>query len=191
MEPARSRLAVPGDLGDGLRRVAGKGAPTPGIYVLLAGLADAAPIPTGRLGVVTYSEGWYAYVGSALGGLSARLRHHLRPHRRLHWHIDYLLTRATLESIVAARTHEHLECRLAACLAGQFSVWPGFGASDCRCRGHLFHCQARTSLLEGALFAIRAVGCEPEVVRAGGASIAVAQASRRRLRHGQDGSAST
>jgi Uri superfamily endonuclease len=44
--------------------------------------------------------------------------------------------------VVGALVFEHeesLECELADALAGAFAPVPGFGASDCKCRSHLFH----------------------------------------------------
>ena len=62
-----------------------------GTYVLLIELATAATIQVGRLGMLAFAKGYYAYVGSALGGLEQRIDRHLRTEKKLFWHIDYLL----------------------------------------------------------------------------------------------------
>ena len=86
--------------------------------------------------------GWYVYIGSALGGLGARLRRHARQEKRQHWHIDRLLAAGQLVSVVARIGPERIECQTAAAVA----ALPGgalpvarFGASDCRCAAHLVH----------------------------------------------------
>ncbi|MAG36302.1 MAG: hypothetical protein CL878_08665 [Dehalococcoidia bacterium] len=104
--------------------------------------------------------GWYAYVGSARGpgGLQARLRHHLRPPTRPHWHIDYLrLTGAsvvdtlTLPDGPGATRNWPRECDLATELGARTGGrrWPPrFGSSDCRCAGHLIHWREPPASLE-------------------------------------------
>jgi sugar fermentation stimulation protein A len=88
-------------------------------------------------------------VGSALGGLGARLRRHARLTKRRHWHVDALREVASLVAVVARPGRERLECAVAAQVCG----WPGasrpvprFGASDCRCAGHLIHVDRRPAL---------------------------------------------
>jgi Uri superfamily endonuclease len=109
-----------------------------GGYVLLISLSRAQTIRVGGLGSISFAAGGYAYVGSALGGLEARVRRHLRAAKKNHWHIDYLLAKASLRRIIMAESSQRLECRLADRLSGQFDAIPGFGSSDCRCPGHLF-----------------------------------------------------
>jgi Uri superfamily endonuclease len=122
-----------------------------GTYLLLASLDQPTPIGVGRLGVFTFPGGWYIYVGSALGsgGLKARLDRHRRRNKRLHWHIDYLLQRAEIEASWTIRSAARLECVLAArvCKLPQAQILvPRFGASDCRCAGHLTHVPYRPSV---------------------------------------------
>ena len=109
-----------------------------GSYVLLIRLPEDETVPTGRLGPVHFSHGYYAYTGSALGGLQPRLDRHLRTEKKLHWHIDYLLEKARIEEIVTCHTSERMECTIARSLGERFELIPGFGSSDCRCRSHLF-----------------------------------------------------
>ena len=84
-----------------------------GAYILLTHLAQGEEIEVGRLGTFLFCRGEYAYVGSAMGGLDARVARHLRAEKKLHWHIDYLLERASVtegqtesEKVVGVRRFE-------------------------------------------------------------------------------------
>ena len=111
----------------------------PGSYVLLVRLPRACRLAAGRLPERVYRAGWYAYAGSALNGLRGRLNRYLRTARKRHWHIDYLVDHGEVEGAWLFPGRERLECRLAAHLRETFEGVPGFGATDCRCGGHLFH----------------------------------------------------
>jgi Uri superfamily endonuclease len=129
-----------------------------GGYVLLISLSRAQTVTVGGLGSIGFVAGSYAYVGSALGGLEARIRRHLKVTKKKHWHIDYLLERASVSRIIMAESGERLECRLAARLGSQFEAVPGFGSSDCRCPGHLFFAPSREELEMAARMAFNALG---------------------------------
>ena len=121
-----------------------------GTYLLLAQLNHEADIRVGRLGKFCFAAGWYAYAGSALGpgGLPARLARHRHTDKRLHWHIDYLLRYAVLETIWQVAYPKRLECAWAAAvqgLPGAQGPVRGFGASDCRCTTHLVFLPRRPS----------------------------------------------
>jgi len=109
-----------------------------GSYILLVSLAEGSTIKAGSLPHSYFPAGSYAYVGSAMGGFKPRLERHLRANKKLHWHIDYLLERAGITSIILCQTEARVECVIAQALNGQFECVPGFGASDCRCPSHLF-----------------------------------------------------
>jgi Uri superfamily endonuclease len=96
-----------------------------------------------------------------MGGLAGRLGHHTGPHPKPRWHIDYLLPRSRLVAILTAESPERLECNLARGLAKQFHVFGGFGSSDCRCKGHLFHARRLGDLKLAAAEAVRRRGYEP------------------------------
>jgi len=115
-----------------------------GTYLLLLRLERDAEIAVGRLGSFVFPNGWYAYVGSALGpgGLSARLARHQRQNKRMHWHIDHLLARGTLVSIWQVKCPDRLECTWATAIRQLDDTRipvTGFGSSDCHCPSHLFH----------------------------------------------------
>lgn len=124
----------------------------PGVYCLALRLGRGCEISVGQLGMFRFPEGWYLYVGSALGsgGLKARLGRHMRPKKRHHWHVDHLLDHARIVQVVWAAWPERLECQwaeIARGLAGATIPVPGFGASDCRCPGHLVRLSEETDFL--------------------------------------------
>ncbi len=116
----------------------------PGTYALLFQRPLSGRIEVGRLGSFEFPAGFYLYVGSALGpgGLAGRLRRHLSPTRKIHWHVDYLDKEATLIEIWYSIGQERLEHDWAAVLGRLPGVQIpalNFGASDCRCESHLFY----------------------------------------------------
>jgi Uri superfamily endonuclease len=116
-----------------------------GTYALVILSEDRLLLPIGKLGTRDFPSGYYIYVGSALRGLNARLKHHLKAEKSLHWHIDYLLLQATIIQIWYSLSKDRLECTWNAILAGlpgATLVIPGFGSSDCRCQTHLTHFMA-------------------------------------------------
>ncbi len=115
------------------------GAADGGLYILLLRLARDARLEAGALGRLDFRAGWYAYIGSARRALSRRLARHLRLAKRRHWHIDALRASAADVKALAIRGTRRGECELAAAVrAISDGSVPRFGASDCRCAGHLF-----------------------------------------------------
>ncbi|WP_455392548.1 GIY-YIG nuclease family protein [[Eubacterium] cellulosolvens] len=110
-----------------------------GSYVLVIELPRSKSIPIGKLGYIKFSKGYYAYIGSALNGLEARLRRHIRKDKKLFWHIDYLLTHAKIIGIYYKPSTKKEECALARDFATTMPEIRNFGASDCNCRSHLFY----------------------------------------------------
>ena len=111
----------------------------PGSYVVVfASRGGAVAAGRRRLEV---PPGLVLYVGSARGpgGLRARLGRHLEGRGRPRWHVDRLRgfcrPREAWYLVGSAVEHEWADR-----LAGIGRVVPGFGASDCRCPGHLFAC---------------------------------------------------
>lgn len=120
-----------------------------GIYTLLICVTQPVRIEVGRLGHKDFALGIYTYTGSAIGrsiNLRTRVSRHLRFRKKLHWHIDYLLTSKVVVviAVIYVETTQKKECQVAKGLEqlseAQASV-KGFGASDClyECESHLHY----------------------------------------------------
>ena len=140
----RSGVAASAAAGDGWPALPGEG-----IYVLLLRVPEARGVEAGALGRLDLRPGFYAYVGRARQGLTSRLaRHARREGKRLRWHVDHLILAAEVEEIWVLPL-EAGECETAARLAGGGAGREGlrgFGASDCRCPGHLLYLGTRKPL---------------------------------------------
>lgn len=133
-----------------------------GTYILF--LYCAAPIrqTIGRLGAFDFAAGTYAYVGSAFGagGLQGRLKHHLAPVVKPHWHIDYLRAVAPCFAVTYhadATRYEHLWAAALATVPNIRQPIPRFGASDCRCSSHLFYLPSEGPLTAASIMALHPV----------------------------------
>ncbi len=147
-----------------------------GAYLLGLCIEGHLALRIGRLGCQVFAPGEYLYVGSAWGGIGARLLRHARRRagpdhpllpllearfpdhrgekRALFWHIDHLLEAAPVRLVAAwwqagAREEAWLKRLLK---AGARPHPPGFGASDRRDGGHLLRFPHRrvTGLFPGA-----------------------------------------
>lgn len=113
-----------------------------GTYILILRKVSPSSLTIGRLGTFDFPVGWYAYVGSAFGagGLGGRLKHHLLPVKRPHWHIDYLRQAASTEEVwyvVSQNSHEHTWASTLRSMSSATVPALRFGASDCTCQTHL------------------------------------------------------
>jgi Uri superfamily endonuclease len=114
-----------------------------GFYCLVL-KTPGCTIHVGALGFLQFRDGWYIYVGSALGsgGLKRLWRHislaRLRD-KRPTWHVDYLLTSPEFSLVYAvfAISVDRYECLLS-CELKRNGIM-GFGCSDCYCPSHLFY----------------------------------------------------
>lgn len=111
----------------------------PGAYVLALWAPCPLPLPPRflRPGREHLPAGWYLYAGSARGpgGIAARVRRHLNPDKRRHWHVDWVTTAPGVRVRVLPVPGGD-ECALVADMRARLAVGvpvPGFGASDCRC----------------------------------------------------------
>ena len=110
-----------------------------GLYIAIFELSDARMIRIGKLGLFEFKPGYYLYVGSAQKNLTARIERHARHDKPLRWHLDYLSTQATMLGAILIPEDKDHECVIARELSDQYDLAiPRFGASDCRCPGHLF-----------------------------------------------------
>ena len=107
-------------------------------YILITYLSEKRTIKVGRLGKIAFEPGLYFYVGSGGRSPYKRLARHVRRRKRKFWHIDYLTVNSKVIGAFVFEHGESLECELADALTGAFAPVRGFGASDCKCRSHLF-----------------------------------------------------
>jgi Uri superfamily endonuclease len=141
-----------------------------GNYILLLHLLDDEILTIGKLGTFDFPAGWYAYVGSAFGsgGLVARLKHHLQPVEKPHWHIDYLRQAAQVKEIWLSpdtTSHERDWADLILAIPGAIIIVEGFGASDSDRESHLFYFDVRPTL-EDFTVGVRARFPEATLLRA-------------------------
>ena len=118
-----------------------------GVYVLIIEIPQEIIIDVGSRKSLVFSKGHWVYIGSAQGTTSTNLEHRLKRHfstsKKIHWHIDYLLSdHVILQDAVWATTDQPMECRVVQNLiqTNHFELGPlGFGASDCKskCGAHL------------------------------------------------------
>jgi len=113
-----------------------------GLYLLVMSLSQPVALKAGKLPLTQLEPGTYLYVGRARKNLKARVARHLRQEKKAFWHIDYLLQNTHVTS-VGIRHNFFDECSTIHSLHRQIpesrNPLPGFGASDCRCDGHLLY----------------------------------------------------
>ncbi len=117
---------------------------SPGTYALLLYLSKEISLKVGSLGIHLFPKGLFMYIGSAMGpgGVRARVQRHLRPEteKRPHWHIDGLTSLAEIRAVWWLTGKSNIECQWARVLEKVGTrTPPKFGASDCRCPGHLIY----------------------------------------------------
>jgi len=110
-----------------------------GTYILLIEIKDKKNIKIGKLGVISFEKGFYAYVGSALNNLEKRIQRHIRKNKNIYWHIDYLLQIGNIIDVFYLDKNKKDECNIAKKLEDKLSTVTSFGCSDCKCKTHLFY----------------------------------------------------
>ena len=135
-----------------------------GSYILLIKLPEEEAITIGRLPARHFHSGYYAYVGSAMGGFKARLNRHLKANKKPHWHIDYLLQKASITGIILCETEHRVECIIAQALKCQLDSVPGFGSSDCHCGSHLFFDSNKKKMKSIIMATLEGLGMQPRLI---------------------------
>jgi len=121
----------------------------PTSYVLVLWNQRGRRVRVGKLGLIRFEEGFYVYVGSGGSNPLRRAQRHLKPTKPRHWHIDYLTTGPRrMRPVDVHLMPGRRECGVAKRLAARLPAVKGFGSSDCRCPGHLFHASGLPLLLE-------------------------------------------
>lgn len=120
-----------------------------GSYIIIIFLQKNIGIIIGALGNVEFKNGFYVYIGSAMGNsgsttLINRVRRHVSPSesKKIHWHIDYLLDNkyTSIFCIYLIPSLQNLECLIANELLNiADSHISKFGSSDCHCESHLLY----------------------------------------------------
>jgi len=111
-----------------------------GVYIAVFYLPRGQQVRVGKFGQWRFQQGVYFYVGSAQRNLSARLERHAQKKKPHRWHIDYFAVKSDMLGAILVPGPREQECKLAKKLGEMFELAiPGFGASDCRCGGHLFY----------------------------------------------------
>ncbi|PUU90018.1 MULTISPECIES: DUF123 domain-containing protein [Halanaerobium] len=115
--------------------------PDSGVYILKIKLENKIEIKIGALGKKIFPPGYYFYAGTAQRNLKARINRHYSSDKNYHWHIDYFLAEADIESDFVFELPGEGECFLARILIdnGGKTLIDGFGASDCSCGSHLIY----------------------------------------------------
>ncbi|MDZ7838657.1 MAG: GIY-YIG nuclease family protein [Actinomycetota bacterium] len=112
-----------------------------GNYCLIISLEASVRKKVGRLGWLSFCQGYYIYIGSAKSNMDKRLARHSRKEKKLYWHIDYLLDspHSALKAIYSKNWEKGGECKTARRLRDKLQEIDGFGASDCSCNSHLYY----------------------------------------------------
>jgi Uri superfamily endonuclease len=112
----------------------------PSAYLLLLWNRTTRARQVGRLGRLCFEPGFYLYVGSGGPNVLKRILRHVRSSKPVRWHIDHLTAGPDRMRFVDAWLLPGMsECSTADSLGKRLPGVVGFGASDCRCRSHLFH----------------------------------------------------
>jgi len=121
-----------------------------GTYTLLILIKENVEVTVGNLGRHNFNRGFYTYTGSALGkngiNLKHRIERHLSNNKKMHWHIDYILSlkESIIVGVIYSILGKDLECIISKKIEdsdlSEIAV-KGFGSSDCKsdCRAHLHY----------------------------------------------------
>jgi len=111
-----------------------------GSYVVILEVLQKVDIRVGSLGKIAFNKGYYAYIGSALNNLEKRIERHIRKHKKIHWHLDYVLQNRNVKIITVfyKKSVKKKECIIAKSVAQYGKAIQKFGCSDCKCESHLF-----------------------------------------------------
>jgi sugar fermentation stimulation protein A len=111
-----------------------------GSYLLVLKNRSKKNINVGKLGNISFEEGYYVYAGSAINGLEHRVSRHTRKRKKPFWHIDYITPlHMSIEKAFSIRRTDNIESKIVRRLKNisDDSV-RDFGASDSKEKSHLF-----------------------------------------------------
>lgn len=135
-----------------------------GTYCLLINLTNDSKIKVGKLGELYFKKGGYVYVGSALNSLEGRIKRHLSNDKKLHWHVDYLLSHrdSKIVDVIYTVNLKKMECELAQLIADNGVGVDNFGCSDCKCQFHLFYFENLDILEKCCMESFQKLGLTPQ-----------------------------
>ncbi len=107
-----------------------------GAYILILKLERTVVSTAGKSWQL--AEGYYAYVGSAMGTLTGRLKHHLEPKKSYHWHIDRLEPDRHVVAAILVPSESRIEEWLSNHLSLVGKAVIAFGCSDSGVDSNLF-----------------------------------------------------
>jgi len=107
------------------------------LYAIFLTLPADETIKIGALGTFHFEKGDYVYIGSAKKNIISRVERHAKLDKTKRWHLDYFRSYCKVTAIQSFPEGDG-ECALAASFAQKGTIpIKKFGASDCRCGGHL------------------------------------------------------
>jgi len=117
-----------------------------GYYFFIFFLTESVKIEVGKLGIISFEEGCYAYLGSSFlkKGVAQRVSRHLnRSKSKKRWHIDYLTSLPAVKPVKIiweCCNNKGKEPVISDCLVRLgVPVIENFGSTDVSSRGHLFY----------------------------------------------------
>ncbi len=122
--------------------------PLNGTYLIQLHSQKKQTIASGKFAGVAIEQGYYLYIGSALGpgGIKSRVGRHLKKDKPLKWHIDHLRQITRVSLICLTYQPQRLEDDWVGKLAENRNLSTpikGFGATDTRHHSHLFYSAQR------------------------------------------------
>ncbi len=144
-----------------------------GAYVLIIDLNEILSFNLKSLGNLSFDEGTWIYVGSAMGmgstNLENRIGRHFRSKKTIHWHIDHFLdSDSKIRASIWSESSSPAECAIAKSIDKMININPGprgFGASDCKhkCWTHLYQSKIDNGLEKKIQDVFRNLKLEPRI----------------------------
>ncbi len=135
-----------------------------GTYCLIIKMDKDSTIKIGAKGDMYFEEGYYIYVGSALGTLSKRIERHLSNDKKKHWHADYLLLNknSKIEQVIYTYNTLKIECDISHSINEDTTKYiEKFGCSDCKCMSHLYYFNTFQEAENSAIKAYEKINYKP------------------------------
>ena len=120
-----------------------------GFYILILELESGRTIKVDLLPAKYFQPGFYPYVRQAKRRLKRRIARHLRGRKKIFWYIHYFDSKATIRDVWTKADYLD-KCTMVLGILKLIKkariVQEKFGASDCRCCGHLIYLGTESNL---------------------------------------------